>query len=64
MYDPRGWAGVEVDAKGRLSEPIPDNAAQVVRALRVAHVEVIRITPHPDWSDESLLIVVGANPDN
>ena len=63
MYSQQLWYGVEVDAKGKLTDPVPDNAAQVVRALHAAHVKGIRITPQPNWRDDNMSIVVGANPD-
>jgi hypothetical protein len=63
MYNSQTWSGVEVDAKGNLTDPIPNSAAVVVRALRDPHVKRIRITPHPDWGNDALLIIVGANPD-
>ena len=63
MYNPQPRSGIEVDAKGNLRDPVPGNAAIVVRAFRSAHVKRIFITPKPDWRDEALLIVVGVNPD-
>jgi hypothetical protein len=65
MYSSQPWTGVMIDAKGKKGEPLPANAGYAVRALQGAHIKPIHGTPHPEWTDETfVLVTVGANPEN
>jgi hypothetical protein len=63
VYSSQPWSGVTVEAKGKSGDPVPANTAVVIRALHDAHIKPISSTPHPEWTDDTfVLVVVGANP--
>jgi hypothetical protein len=65
MYTSQPYTGVMIEAKGKRGEPLPASATYATRALQGAHIKPIRGIPHPEWTDETfVLVVVGENPDN
>lgn len=64
-FSSQAWTGITVEAEGNPKTPIPASTVFVIRALQGAHIKPIRPIAHPEFTDDTfVLIVVGNTPGN